>query len=149
MLAAFRESELSQPAGTIIGVEEELRGAVVPETPDILARIDLLVETNEALTVIDFKTARSRWSGGQAQDQAEQLLLYSELARQIAPGKELRLEFHVLTKTKNPTAERHPVYVDVQRIERTKSVVQRVSRDRIRALLSRAVADRLRLVPVP
>ena len=96
VLAAFRESELAKPVGTIIGVEEELRGPVVAETPDILARIDLLIETNEALTVIDFKTARSRWSDGQAQDQAEQLLLYSELARRLAPGKELRLEFHVL-----------------------------------------------------
>lgn len=128
VLATFRNSELAKPAGTILGVEEELREAVVPETPDILARIDLLVESDDALTVIDFKTARSRWSDGQAQDQGEQLLLYSELARQIAPGKELRLEFHVLSKTKKPVAERHPVYVDVQRIDRTKSVVQRVWR---------------------
>ena len=78
--------------------------------------------------MIDFKTARSRWSDRQAQDQAEQLLLYSELARQLAPGKELRLEFHVLSKTKKPVAERHPVYVDAQRIDRTKTVVQRVWR---------------------
>lgn len=128
VLTAFRTSELAWPAGSILGVEEELREAVVPEAPDILARIDLLVESAEALTVIDFKTARSRWGTGQAQDQAEQLLLYGELARQIAPGKELRLEFQVLSKTKNPTVERHPVHLDEQRIRRTKKVVQHVWR---------------------
>ena len=57
VLAAFRESELAQPAGAILGVEEELRGQLLEGTPDLLARIDLLTETEDALTVTDFKTA--------------------------------------------------------------------------------------------
>jgi ATP-dependent exoDNAse (exonuclease V) beta subunit len=32
----------------------------------LLARIDLLIETDEELAVVDFKTARSRWSAEQA-----------------------------------------------------------------------------------
>ena len=126
VLRAFCASDLANPSGRILGIEEELRGAVVPGAPDLLARIDLIIETDEALVVTDFKTARSRWSDSLAQDQAEQLLLYSELAKQLAPGKDLRLEFAVLTKAKFPVADRLPVHVDHRRIARTKSVVRRI-----------------------
>lgn len=126
MLTAFRESDLASPVGRIIGVEEELRGRLVPDVPDLLARIDLLIETDDALVIRDWKTSRNRWSDGQAENQAEQLLLYSELARQLAPGKSLRLEFAVISKTKTPTLERHPVLLDPQRITRTKRVMERV-----------------------
>lgn len=128
VLTAFRASELAWPVGMILGVEEELRESVVPQAPDILARIDLLVESAEALIVIDFKTSRNRWGSGQAQDQAEQLLLYSELAHQLAPGKALKLEFTVISKTKTPVVERHPVHLDTRRIARTKQVIQQVWR---------------------
>lgn len=63
---------------------------------------------------------------GQAENQAEQLLLYSELTRKLIPGKPLQLEFAVFTKTKEPTVERHPVLLDPQRIARTKRVIERV-----------------------
>lgn len=128
VLAAFRESELAQPAGRLIGIEEELRGFLVSGVPDLLARIDLLIETDEALIIRDFKTSRNRWNEGQAENQAEQLLLYGELARHLVPGKPLRLEFVVFSKTKTPTVERHPVLYDPQRIARTKLVIQRVWR---------------------
>ena len=72
-------------------MEEELRGQVSPECPDLLARVDLLVDDGEALTVLDLKTARSRWSQQQAEDSGEQLLLYGELAKDLIPGKPLRL----------------------------------------------------------
>jgi hypothetical protein len=62
LLRAFLNSDFSQPAGTIIGIEEELRGELVPGCPDLLARVDLLVETDDALIVQDFKTSRSSWS---------------------------------------------------------------------------------------
>ena len=126
VLKAFRASDVAKPGGRILGVREELRGGIIPGVPDVLVRIDLIVETRDALVVTDFKTARSRWSDGQAQDQAEQLLLYSELARQLAPGKELRLEYAVVTKAKFPVFEQHPVLMDRQRIARTKQVVRRV-----------------------
>ena len=82
--------------------------------------------TQDQLQVIDLKTSRSRWKSGQAENQAEQLLLYSELAKQLAPDKKLRLRFAVITKTKTPTLEMHDVSVHPDRIDRTKRVVQRV-----------------------
>ena len=128
VLTAFRESELAQPGGRIIGVEEELRGSLVAGVPDLLARIDLLIETDDTLIIRDFKTSRNRWRAGQAENQAEQLLLYSELARPLAPHKSLHLEFAVFSKTKEPTIERHVVLHDPQRIARTKRVIERVWR---------------------
>ncbi len=68
--------------------------------PDLLGRLDLLVETDDALVVTDLKTSRSRWSGEQVEDQSAQLLLYSELVSRLSPGKRVRLQFAVLTKTK-------------------------------------------------
>ncbi len=106
MLRAFRTSELARPAGTVIGVEEELRGAIVPGCPDLLARVDLLIDTPAELVVTDLKTSRGRWSQGQADAAAEQLLLYSELVGRLMPGKPTRLEFAVISKTKQPTVDR-------------------------------------------
>ena len=82
ILAAFQQSELATPAGKIIGVEEQLRGAVIPGVPDVLARIDLIVESDDAVTVTDLKTARSRWSAGQAEDSGEQLLEFGSSGQQ-------------------------------------------------------------------
>ena len=53
----------------------------------------------------DFKTARSRWSAGKLDCSADQLLIYHELAKPLAGGKPLRLEFAVLTKTQQPAVE--------------------------------------------
>lgn len=128
VLQAFHESEFRQPQGRILGVEEQLRGELLPGVPDLLARVDLIVENDEALTITDLKTARSRWSAAQAEDQAEQLLLYSELARHLVPGKQVRLEFLVISKAVNPVVERWPVGLDEQRIDRTKQIVRHVWR---------------------
>ena len=125
ILTAFQQSDMSQPEGDIIGVEEQLRGELVPGVPDLLARIDLIVESADAVTITDLKTARSRWSAGQADDAGEQLLLYGELARDLIPDKPVRLEFAVITKAAKPVAERWPVVFDAQRVARTKRVVER------------------------
>ena len=126
VLKAFRESELAKPDGRILGVEEQLRGEIVPGVPDLFAKIDLLTETDDSIVVCDFKTSRSRWNVGQAESQSEQLLLYSELARQLVPEKAVRLEFAVISKTKQPIAERHDVPTDPLRVARTKQIVKRV-----------------------
>ena len=126
MLEAFVSSDVAQPKGRIIGIEEELTGSLLPGVPDVLARIDLLVETEDAVVLTDVKTARSRWSSDQVKASASQLLLYQELVRPLANGKPLRLEFAVLTKTKSPDVVRYVVPSDSHRIERTKQVVQRV-----------------------
>jgi len=70
--------------------------------------------------------SRARWSTGQVEEAAEQLLLYAELARDFAPGKHLRLELAVLTKTKEVAIEQHSLAADQQQINRIKRVVQRV-----------------------
>ena len=126
MLTAFQASELAAPAGTIIGIEEELMGELVPGVPDLLARVDLLVDDGDGLILTDLKTARSRWSDSQVRDSAGQLLLYHELAKPIADGRPIRLEFAVVTKTKVPEVIRHEVRADPQQIDRMKRIVELV-----------------------
>jgi CRISPR/Cas system-associated exonuclease Cas4 (RecB family) len=128
MLEAFRTSPVTQPVGHVIGVEEELRGSIIPGVPDLLGRIDLLIETDDAVVITDYKTSRSRWSRDQAEDSAEQLLLYSELVKDLVPGKQMRLQFVVLTKTKEPVVDVHELPVMPQRVDRTKRIVERVWR---------------------
>jgi len=126
ILNGFRQSELANPRGRIIGVEETLREQLIPGLPDLLARIDLIAETDEAVAITDWKTSRSRWTQGKAEDVSEQILLYSELVRQLLPDKIIRLEFAVITKAAKPIAERFTVKHDPARIARTKKVVERV-----------------------
>lgn len=126
MLTAFQGSSLAKAEGAIIGVEEELRGQAIPGCPDLLGRIDLITETPEAVIVTDLKTARTRWSKEQIEESAGQLLLYHELVRDFVPRKRLRLQFAVLTKTKQPAVDLHDVPVDGKQIDRTKRIVERV-----------------------
>lgn len=128
MLTAFQMSDLARPRGTIIAVEEELRGQLAAGLPNLLARVDLIVESDDAVTITDFKTARSGWSQGHVEDAAGQLLLYHELAKTIAGEKVMRLEFAVLTKAKFPEVVLHPVDVDQRRLERMKKVAEHVWR---------------------
>lgn len=65
ILAAFERSGLSKPVRRIVGVEEQMRGELIHGVPDVLARIDLIVESDVATTITDLKTARSHWSAGQ------------------------------------------------------------------------------------
>ena len=128
MLAAFAVSSLAKPTGRILAVEETLRGLVIPGLPDLLGRVDLIIETDTELVISDWKTSRSRWSAEQAEDATEQLLLYAELAQDFAPGKRVRLEFVVLTKTKEVAVDQFLSAVDSLRVKRTKQVVERVWR---------------------
>lgn len=128
MLTTFAQSSLAQPQGRILAVEETLRGRIIPGLPDVLGRVDLVVETAEELVISDWKTSRSRYSQDQVEDSAEQLLLYSELARDFAPSKRVRLEFAVLTKTKEVQLDAHSVAADPLRVDRTKRIVERVWR---------------------
>ncbi len=126
VIEAFRASDFARPDGRLLGVEEELREPLIPGLPDILGRIDLIVETADALKIIDLKTARSRWSAGQAERAGEQLLLYAALAKDLVPGKPIQLEFAVITKAKAPTLECFGVSLNQPRIERTKRVMRSV-----------------------
>ena len=111
---------------TSLGIEEELRGQVVPGCPELLARVDLIVDTGDELTVYDFKTSRVSWNVFKVEDLAPQLYLYSELVKPMADGKPIKLAFAVLTKTKVPELTVHDVPLDPQQVERTKKVVEQV-----------------------
>ena len=126
VIAAFRASEFARPQGRILGVEEELRAALIPGLPDILGRVDLILETDEAFQIIDLKTARTRWTTEQAERSGEQLLLYAALAKDLVPGKPLQLEFAVITKAANPVVDRLPVAWNPTRINRTRRVMAKV-----------------------
>jgi CRISPR/Cas system-associated exonuclease Cas4 (RecB family) len=128
MLRQFQESPFAQPEGTVIGVEEPLRGELVPGLPDLLCRVDLIVDTPDAVVVSDFKTARRSWSVARIADASAQLLLYSELVRPLADGKPLRLQFAVQTKGKLPELAIHPVPIDSRQLQRTKLIFERVWR---------------------
>ena len=125
MLQAFVGSDLSRPSGSILGIEEELQASVLTDCPDLLARLDLAVETDDALVVTDFKTARSRWSAGDVNAAEGQLVLYHELIQQLT-DKPIRLQFAVITKTKQPDIDIQPVTPDPLRIERIRQLIKRV-----------------------
>lgn len=126
MIAAFQASDLATPSGTILGIEEELTGELIPGVPDLLARIDLLVDDGDELVLTDFKTAKAKWNDEHVRDSAGQLLLYHELVKPVADGRPVRLEFAVLTKTKFQEIFRHTVVPSPQQVARTKRIVERV-----------------------
>ena len=126
MFTTFQASHFANPKGTIVAVEESMRAEFVTGVPDVLARVDLAVQSGDELVLTDFKTSRSRWSADQAQSQAEQLLLYANLAGRVLDGKQIKLQFAVVTKAKTPQLEIHEVSLDMARLDRTKAIFSRV-----------------------
>ena len=125
MLQAFLNGPLSRPTGAVIGIEEEYQAPVIADCPDLFARLDLMVESEDALLVTDFKTSRSRWSSAETNASEGQLLIYHELVQQFA-DKPVRLQFAVITKTKEPCVELRTIDPDPQRIARIRRLIQNV-----------------------
>ncbi len=75
------------------------------------------------MLVQDFKTSRSAWSDHQAE---EQLLLCDDLVRRQIPGKQLHLQFAVITKAMSPKAQLLEATFDENKQERTKQVFENV-----------------------
>jgi len=128
MLTAFLASPAASVQGRVLGVEEEIRGMLVEGVPDLYGRVDLLTEDSDALVITDIKTSRGKWSQEQVEDSGEQLLLYSQLASEISPGKTLKTRFLVLTKTKEPVVEEHVREVNPAAVKRNSAGVERVWR---------------------
>ncbi len=128
LLTEFLKSDFSRPQGEIIGIEEELRGQVVSGCPELLARVDLIVDTGSEIIISDFKTSRCAWNNLKIEDLAPQLYLYSELVKPLADGKPIKLAFAVLTKTKVPVLTVHDVPLDPHQVERTKRIVENIWR---------------------
>lgn len=128
MLTAFLASPEADVRGRVLGVEEELRGVLVEGVPDLYGRVDLLHEDEDQLVITDVKTSRSRWNADQIEESGEQLLVYSKLASELAPGKKLVTQFLVLTKTKDPVIEEHTTEVQPEKVKRVLASVERVWR---------------------
>jgi putative RecB family exonuclease len=126
MLTAFLNSPAAHVHGRVLGVEEEIRGMLVQGVPDLYGRVDLLTEDSDSLVITDIKTSRGKWSQEQAEDSGEQLLLYSHLASEVSPGKNITTRFLVLTKTKEPVIEEHVREVEPGNVKRTLAGVERV-----------------------
>jgi CRISPR/Cas system-associated exonuclease Cas4 (RecB family) len=119
MIVAFLTSPLAEPKGVIVGIEEELRIVLHPDLPDVLARVDLVTQTDGSLHVIDFKTSRSRWTEQKAAESGDQLVLYGQTVARMSRsmGLPVKLHFAVLTKHKKPQVQILPVAADEQRVE--------------------------------
>lgn len=126
MLTTFQASPLAKPTGSIIGIEEESRAAILPGCPELLGRLDLVLETSHEIHIIDFKTSRCRWSASQVGESAGQLLLYGQLAANLVDDKPVRLSFVVITKAKTPDIALHDVPFDAHQLARTRGIISRV-----------------------
>ncbi len=126
ILLTFLLDDVARPEGAIIGVERELRGRVTQDTPKLLARIDLITSAGDEVVITDFKTSRSKWSEHNAFCASDQLLRYAELVQQLLPGKRIRAQFVVLTKSQTPTVQRQSIDTCERLRERSKRIVRQV-----------------------
>lgn len=127
MIASFLTSPLASPKGAILGIEEELTVTLHPDLPDLLAKVDLVTQTDGALHVVDFKTSRSRWTEAKAQESGDQLLLYASSVAQMSEslGLPVKLHFAIITKAKKPVVQLLPVPTDAAKTAAlTESVTQ-------------------------
>ena len=150
MLTAFQASDLARPAGRILAIEEQLAGELVPGCPDLLARLDLVVDTGDALVITDFKTSRSPWSQNQVQDSSRAAPAVSrngQAARGRPPGTARLHGDHEGEKTGRGAAPGAGEPVEDRPHET--HLRADLERDPRRAFLSRTVAPAVPVVPVP
>jgi len=105
MLESFLASTLAAPDGDLIAIEETLTGRIHEDVPDLVARIDVVWQTDDSTHLMDLKTSRSRWSDAKVRESSDQLLLYQLLASRLAPNQDLRLHFGIITKAKSPAVQ--------------------------------------------
>ena len=125
LLRAFLDSPAAEPAGEVLGVEEELRVVLDPDLPDVLAKVDLVYRDADALHLADFKTSRSRWNGRKAAEAAGPLLLYGRTAAGLSDALGLPVALHVvvLTKARHPAVQVVDVPADPARLAAVQDAV--------------------------
>lgn len=128
MIMSFLASPLASPKGIILGIEEELRVVIDPELPDVLARVDLVTQTDGSLHVIDFKTSRSRWTEEKALESGDQLVLYGVTVGKMSQslGLPVKLHFAIVTKAKTPVIQLLPVPTNPDRVTLMKESIMQV-----------------------
>lgn len=126
MLTAFQAHEVSSLDTELLAVEEEFRGPIIPDCPDVLGRVDLVVAGHDALRIVDFKTSRSSWYAAKVAEAATQMLLYTALVAPLAKAVDLpvTIEWVILTKGKTSIVDRHELTPDPRQVERAKLVVR-------------------------
>ena len=107
MLDALLATDIARPEGRILAVEEQAHVELREDLPPLLARLDLIWQSEQAVHVADFKTARSRWGPEKVREGADQLNIYHRAAQPLADSLDLPLQLHfaVLTKAKKPVAQ--------------------------------------------
>lgn len=130
MFEAFQSSEHASIKGQLIGLEEAFKAVLHPSLPDLAGRVDLLSydEPANVLWITDYKTSRSLWKPEQAREQSAQLMLYAEGCKAIAHdlGAQIKLQFVVVTKTKEPKIGVIPVQLDPTSVTRTRRILKSV-----------------------
>jgi CRISPR/Cas system-associated exonuclease Cas4 (RecB family) len=125
MIFTFLASPIASPRGEILGVEEELRVVLDPDLPDIIARVDLVTQTEDGLHVVDFKTSRSRWNQEKAIESADQLVLYGATVERMRQhlGLPVKLHFAILTKARTPIVQVLDIPADSGRLATMRQTV--------------------------
>jgi putative RecB family exonuclease len=130
MIQQFLESPHAIPDGQLVGIEENFRVVLADDLPTLLGRIDVVTWDGNELLITDYKTARSMWSPTTAQENAEQLMLYSagmqDLAKTLSDDAKIALRFVIVTKTKSVKIESLPVKLENDRLNRTRVTVRNV-----------------------
>jgi len=129
MLEHFLASPYAKPEGEIIGIEESFRVHLAEDLPDLAGRVDMVTHQNGQLVITDFKTARSMWCDETAEENGEQLVLYSQGCEPIAQELKatIRVRFVILTKAqKAPKIEAREVTIHPDRIDRSKAIIRQV-----------------------
>lgn len=112
MLAAFvehvRKEAQAEPQRRILALEHADRFRLLPETPPLEARLDVLELDGEDLLVTEIKTSKSRWNEQKVAEALPQLVVYAHalmpLFREIG-AKRIRPRFLIVTKAKSPVVQ--------------------------------------------
>jgi hypothetical protein len=126
MLRTFLTSELAQPEGTYHRHRRRIPGRADPGTSQSAGLYRPAAGNRRRDCHRDFKTSRSLWNPAQANEQADQLLLYADLVRQVIPDKPVRLQFAVITKARDPKVQLLEASFQQSKLDRTKRVFHTV-----------------------
>ena len=105
-----------------------MRGPVVPDCPELTARVDVLVDGPGALVVANFQTSRRPWGPAKRAEAAPLLLLTGELARVYSGGKPVHLAVAILTTSQRPRLVVHRLPLDPERVTQAKIMAGQVCR---------------------
>ena len=60
-VTAFVDCPSAQLQGNILAIEEKLQAPVISNVPDFLGVVDLIIEIDDEVVIVDWKSSRNRW----------------------------------------------------------------------------------------